>query len=139
MAEIDFNQVYDGVTLALHCAFPKARIHDGEVKQGLSDGDFNVLPITASHAERMGARAWRKSTFDVIYYASRTGGRCECLRIADQIPQAIRTIQTPNGDKVHCLSFETSIEDDVLHCLVSYPHFVYGPDTTGPMESLKIE
>ena len=39
MAEINFNQVYDGVTLALHRAFPKAHIHGGVIKQDLKDGD----------------------------------------------------------------------------------------------------
>ena len=33
MAEINFNQVYDGVTLALHRAFPKAHIHGGVIKR----------------------------------------------------------------------------------------------------------
>lgn len=39
MAEINFNQVYDGVTLALHRAFPKAHIHGGVIKQDLKDGN----------------------------------------------------------------------------------------------------
>ena len=139
MAEIDFNQLYDGVTLALHRFFRSARIHGGKVKQDLQDGDFNVLPITASHTEQMGVRTQRKPMFDVIYYAGRAGGRTECLQIADQLPKVLRTIQTPNGDKVHCLSFETTIEDDVLHCLVGYPHFVYEPISTDPMETLTLE
>lgn len=138
MAEIDFNQIYDGVTLALHRFYPRAKIHGGEVKQDLHDGDFNVLPLTTSHTEQMGSRAKRKPVFDVIYYASRAGGRTECLQIANNLPQVLRIIQTPNGDKVHCLSFETTIEEDVLHCLVGYPHFVYEPDQADPMDHLKI-
>lgn len=125
MAEISFNQVYDGVTLALHRAFPSARIHGGVVKQDLKDGDFNVLPITANHTEQMGARSQRKSVFDVIYYASKCGGRGECLQVADVLPMVLRTIQTPNGDLVHCSFFEITPEDDVLHCMVVYTHFIY--------------
>lgn len=124
MTEIGFNSIYDGVTLALHRSYPTARIHGGEIKQDLADGDFNVLPLTASHAEQMGGRSVRKPVFDVIYYASKAGGRAECLRVADTLPRVLRTVQTPSGDKVHCLSFEVNIEDDVLHCLVGYPHFV---------------
>lgn len=137
MAEIDFNQIYDGVTLALHRFYTGARIHGGEIKQDLHDGDFNVLPITTSHTEQMGIRAKRKPVFDVIYYASRAGGRIECLRIANSLAQVLRTIQTPNGDKVHCSSFETTIEDDVLHCLVGYTHFAYEPKQENPMNNLK--
>lgn len=139
MAEISFNQIYDGVTLALHRFYPKARIHGGEVKQDLQDGDFNVLPLTASHTEQMGKRSKRKPVFDVIYYASKAGGRAECLQVANTLPQVLRTIQTPGGDKVHCLTFETTIEDDVLHCLVGYPHFVYEPENTDPMTNLIID
>ena len=103
MAEINFNQVYDGVTLALHRAFPKAHIHGGVIKQDLKDGDFNVLPITANHTEQMGTRAQHKPVFDVIYYPSSAGGRTESLRVAHQLAYVLRTIQTPNGDKMHCL------------------------------------
>lgn len=139
MAELDFNQVYDGVTLALHLSFPNARIHGGTVKQDLQDGDFNVLPIAANHMEQMGNRAQRNSVFDVIYYPSVVGGRTECLQIAHQLTEVLRIIETPNGDKIHCLSFDTTIEDDALHCLVSYPHFVYAPEHTDLLEKLQIE
>lgn len=139
MAEIDFNQIYDGITRTLHRFYPDARIHGGEVKQDLQDGDFNVLPITANHTEQMGTRALRKLTFDVIYYASKAGGRSECLQVADQLSEILHTIQTPNGDKVHCLSFETTIDDDVLHCIASFPHFVYKPNESDSMNYLKIE
>ncbi len=139
MAEINFNQIYDGVTLALHRFYPKARIHGGEVKQDLCDGDFNVLPLTATHTEQMGKRLKRKPVFDVIYYAGKVGGRAECLQVANSLPQILNTIQTPDGDKVHCLSFETNIEDDVLHCLVGYPHFVYKSEDIERMGDLIIE
>ena len=138
MAEIDFNQVYDSVTLALHRAFPGARIHGGAVKQDLHDGDFCVLPITASHTAQIGTRAQRKAVIDVIYYPSNTGGRVECLQRAHSLPGILGTVQTPNGDKLHCLSFEQSVEDDVLHCIVGYPHFVHEPSAAEAMENLKI-
>lgn len=138
MAEIDYKQVFDGVTLALHNAFPKAHIHGGIVKQNLHNGDFNVLPIAANHAEQMGVRAQRKCAFDVIYYQSDNGGREESLKVAHRLAYALRTIQTPNCDKVHCLSFETTIDDDVLHCLVGYPHFVYAADSADSMEKIEL-
>lgn len=139
MAEINFNQVYDGVTLALHRAFPTSHIHGGNIKQDLKNGDFNVLPITANHTEQMGIRAKHKTVFDVIYYPSTDGGRIESLSVAHRLAYILRTIQTPNGDKVHCLSFDTTIDADVLHCLVGYPYFIYVPGNEDPMENLKIE
>lgn len=139
MAEINYNQIYDGVTLALHRAFPKAMIHGGAVKQDMQAGDYNVLPITTSHTAQMGTRAQRKAMFDVVYYPSDAGGRAECLQRAHSLPGVLGTIQTPNGDKLHCLSFEHTIEDDVLHCIVGYSHFVHELNAADPMDNLKIE
>ena len=138
MAEIDYNQVYDGVSLALHRAFPTVRVHGGTVKQDLKPGDFNVLPIFAGETAQIGPRAQRGITFDVIYYPPDTGSREACLDMQSKLPGVIGTITTPNGDKVHCLKFEGSITDDTLHCVVSYPHFVYSVPSSDAMETLKI-
>jgi len=137
MAELSYNSVFDGVSLALHAAFPAARIHDRTVKQDLIPGDFNVLPISTNHSGQLGARAKRSITFDVIYYPTEAGGRAECLEKAHALPAVLSTITTPGGDKVHCNGFEYTIEDDVLHCVVSYPHFVYSHATEEPMETLQ--
>lgn len=139
MAEISFNQVYDGVTLTLHRAFPKARIHGGSVEQGLKDGDFNVLPLSANHTAEIGSRASRRPLFDVIYYPSRAGGRAECLQIADKLPQILSTITTPNGDVLHCTTFDITIEEDALHATVGYTHFVYTPQEQETMNHLYID
>lgn len=139
MAEISFNQIFDGISLALHTAFPLVLIHGGTVKQDLHPGDFNVLPLTPNQTAQMGSRFQRMITFDVIYYPTDAGGRAECLGIADQLPGVLDTITTPNGDKVHCYKFESNIEDDALHCIVSYKHFAHIETGGDPMETLSIE
>ena len=68
MAEINFNSIYDGVSLALHAAFPAAQVHGGNVKQGLKPGDFNVIMPGAGHAKEVGQRYKRTPTVDVIYF-----------------------------------------------------------------------
>lgn len=137
MAEINYNSIFDGVTLALHRAFPTVQIHGTAVKQDLHPGDFNVLPIKPHHSGQMGTRAQRSLTFDVIYYPTDEGGREECLAKAHLLPQILATISTPQGDKVHGTGFDTNIEDDVLHCIVNYPHFVYKPADGDAMETIK--
>ena len=48
MSEISFNSIFDGVSLAVHAAFPApVQVHGGEVKQGLKPGDFNVTMPTS--------------------------------------------------------------------------------------------
>lgn len=136
MAEISYNSIFDGLTLALHAAFPDAQIHGRTVEQDLHPGAFNVLPITPHHSGQMGIRAKRSLTFDVVYYATENGGREECLSIANTLPQVIGMITTPQGDKVHGSGFEINVEDDVLHCVVSYPHFVYDPSVNDAKETM---
>jgi hypothetical protein len=137
MAEIDFTQIFDGVTLALHRAFPTVNIHGETVDQDLHPGDFNVLPIAPSHTAQMGARAKKAITFDVIYYPTNSGGRSECLERANELPGILGTITTPNGDKVHCYKFEHTIDDEVLHCIVTYQYFVYSSESKDAMETIK--
>ena len=127
MGAVDYNQIFDGISLALHNAYPTAMVHGGTVKQDLNPGDFNVVPITASESAQIGTRSRRSVTFDVIYYPPEIGSREACLEKQHELPDVIGTITTPNGDIIHCLQFDATIEEDAMHCIVSYPHFVYRP------------
>lgn len=137
MTQIDLNQVYDGVTLALHNNFPQAKIYGDTVEQNLSGGDFNVLPVTVTHMPQIGSRVQRKALFDIIYYPVNDGDRTECLKTLDILADVLDIIQTPNGSKVHCLNFESTIEDDILHCIAAYPYFVYSLSREDVMEDIK--
>jgi len=138
VAEINFMAIFDGVTLALHSAFPAANIHGGAVGQDLHPGDFCVVPVAPRHTAAMGKRAKQSIVFDVIYYPTETGGRAECLGIAHTLAGILETITTPNGDKAHCYKQESTIEDDVLHCSVSYTYFAYTASENTPMETLSL-
>lgn len=142
MAALTFNDVFDGVCAALRKAFPDAPIYGGTVKQGITPGAFNVLPITATHDKALGARSKRSANFDVIFYPDDQNGaemRAECLEIALILPEVLNSIPTRAGCNVGCTSFESTITDDVLHCIVKYPHFVYAPNNTDEMETLTIK
>lgn len=138
MAEIDFNQVYNGVTLALHRFFPKSRIHGEDVKQGLKEGDFIVIPIRANSKAEIGSRNQQKAVFDIVYFPTTIGGRTECLMRAGELTEILRTVETPNKDMVHCLSFDFEIEDNTLHCSVEYPFFVFEAREQSKMENISI-
>lgn len=137
MSEINFNSIYDGVSLALHTAFPTATIHGGEVKQGLKAGDFNVLMPGASQTKEVGARYKRAPIIDVIYYPVK--GTAECLDIAQQLSMLLSSIKTPQGDIVHATANEWKVDGCVLHVLLRFDHMVYVPQTPEYMETLKIE
>lgn len=137
MSEISFNSVFDGVSLALHRAFPDRQIHGGEVKQGLEDGDFNVTLPGGSQTPETGPRRRRNVTVDVIYYPRKD--RAECLDMAGQLAALLEDITTPEGDLLHAAECEWTVTGGVLHVLLRYPHFVYTPREDVKMETLDID
>lgn len=138
MPEISFNSIFDGVSLALHAAFPPpTQIHGDEVEQGLKPGDFNVVMSGAGHRPELTGRYKRTPALDVIYYPKE--GRAECYDVADRLTAILESITTPEGDVVHATSCEWAVTDGVLHVLVAYNHFVYSPREEIMMETLKIE
>ena len=138
MSEISFNSIFDGVTLALHAAFPApARIYGDEVKQDLKPGDFNVVMPGAGHNLELTRRYKRTPTLDVIYYPKH--GKAECYDVADRLTTVLESITTPEGDVVHATSCEWTVTGGVLHVLVGYDHFVYKPREEIMMETLEID
>jgi hypothetical protein len=137
MSEINFNSIYDGVSLALHAAFPDVQVHGGEVKQGLIPGDLNVIMPGAGNAKEVGQRYRRTPTVDVIYYPKE--GRAECYDMAHRLTLVLGDITTPQGDLIHARSMDWNVTDDVLHMIVSYDHFVYIQQEQDMMETLTIK
>lgn len=138
MSEISFNSILDGVSLALHAAFPApAQIHGGDVKQGLKAGDFNVVMPGAGHGQEVGQRYKRTPTVDVIYYPRKDNA--ECYDVADQLTAVLESITTPEGDVVHATSCTWNVTDGVLHVLLNYDHFTYRPRDEVMMGELKID
>lgn len=138
MAEISFNSIFDGVSLAIHRAFPPpVQVHGGQVEQGLRPGDFNVVMPGAGHSPQVGSRYRRTPTLDVLYYPRRQGA--ECYEAAHRLTQALAQITTPEGDLLHCTACQWTVTDGVLHLLVGYDHFVLSPQEGEAMEALTIE
>lgn len=137
MSEINFNSIYDGVSLALHAAFPDSKVHGGYTAQGVNPGDFNVVMPGAGQSKEVGNRYRRTPLVDVIYYPA--GGVVDCYDKAHRIVQALWDITTPEGDIIHARSCEWEVTEDVLHVVFQYDHFVHVLQERDLMETLKIE
>lgn len=137
MSEINFNSIFDGVSLALHAAFPASKVHGGDVKQGLSPGDFNVLMLSAGHIREVGQRFRRTPVVDVIYYPA--SGEADCYDMADKLTQLLGSIKTPQGDVVHTASCDWQFGDGVLHVLLRYDHSIFNIQPRDPLEALHIK
>lgn len=138
MSEITFNSVYYGVSLAIRAAFPPpVQIHGGGTKQGIRPGDFNVVMPTTGHTREIGHRYKRTLNVDVIYYPRQ--GVDECYDVAQQLTFILESITTPEGDIIHGTISELTVQDNVLHVLVRYDHYIYIPQEQTAMEILQIE
>lgn len=137
MSEINFNSVYDGVSLALRAAYPDRNIYGGSTEQNVEPGDLNVIMLSSGHIKEVGTRHRRTPILDVIYYSS--GSTAECCDMAHQIVVILQSISTPEGDTLNCTACDWSIEDGVLHIRVGYDHFVYTPIEPDYMETLQIQ
>lgn len=139
MSEINFNSIYDGVSLALHAAFPDRQVHGGEVRQGLKPGDLNVVMPGAAHAKQVGQRYRRTPTVDVLYYPKSNPCFAECNDMADKLTRVLGSIKTPQGDIIHASACDWRVDDGVLHILLEYDHHIYIPQMQEPMETLDIK
>ncbi len=134
---INYNDISQGIALALHGSYPDSHIHHGSVEQGLEKGDFNLVPITANHKKLLGARSSRNVIYDLIYFPE--SGYTDCLTVADTIHQLLETITTPLGNVLHCINFDYAIDEDVLHITLEYPHHVYEPIENESMNTIEEE
>ena len=137
MSELNFNSIYDGVSMALHNAFPDRHVHGGSVAQGLVLGDFNVVMPSAAQTREVGHRFKRSLVVDVIYYPK--DGNTDCYDMAHQLSGVLQSIQTPQGDIIHATSCEWEASGGVLHMLLEYDHFIYVPQEEALMDHLHIE
>lgn len=140
MSKITFNSIYDGVSLLLHHYYPTAQIHGGNVKQGLRDGDFNVIIPISTHTGEMGIRARREPVILIRYYPSDVGGYAECAAIADILTTLLGSITTPEGDVVHGGAMRWEVVDGVMHFIITYRHlvFVAADEQPDEMENMRM-
>jgi len=140
MSEISYNSVFDGISLALHNAYPDREVHASEVTQGLHRGDFAVAVVGGGHTKEVGKRFLRSPIFDVIYFPMAEGvmRSSECLEIASFVTLLLGSITTPEGDVIHGQVKDWTITDGVLHIPVQYNHHIYLTDDVENMETLTI-
>ncbi len=104
MAEISVKSVFLGITSALHRAFPDSKIHTRPVKQGLSDGDIQIISLVEDSGEETAERCKRSLSAVVVYYPCVSCGISMCAEIGEKIKKALSKIETSDGDILFGLS-----------------------------------
>lgn len=125
--ELTFEQVRDGIILALNSAYPNTNVRSDRAPQSVNDGEFNVVLVTTRTPSHL-MDAWLHSvTFDVVYYVDRSESAIDdMMRVATDLPLLLETITTPSGAKIHPVgSVEpTPMDDGTLHTVVRYDYHV---------------
>lgn len=122
MNKISFKEMYDAVSRKIKTAYPQKKIYSSSIHQNLDDGNFNLIPVSATITSQIGNRVQIKVTFDCLYYCESYE---EMLDIAHDLPLTLSKVKTTSGDVIHGLLNDPTTEfaDDVLHCIVSYECF----------------
>ncbi|MBQ6092994.1 MAG: hypothetical protein IJL00_04915 [Clostridia bacterium] len=124
--ELTFEQVRDGIIMALHRAYPDAAVHSDRTLQNVVEGAFNVVFLPPRTPAHLGDVWLHSVTFDVVYYADSNSITDDMMSVATDLPLLLETITTPSGVKLHPAgSVEpTPMDDDTLHTIVRYDYHV---------------
>ncbi len=125
MAEVSTKLILDGISLALHGAFPSSKIVCENIKQGLYDGDMLITLISANERDDIANRKNRYTSFDIAYFGASHEANIEAV---DGIISALRIITLPGGDRIRGTNLSTAHIDDVMHVTVSYDYRAYTPE-----------
>lgn len=89
MNNITLKQVYDALTRKISKVYPQKEIYGSSVHQNLDEGDFNVIPISATITGQMGDRVQIKALFDCLYYSEDYEN---LLDISEGLPLAVKAM-----------------------------------------------
>ena len=130
MAKISLSSVLDGITLALHEAFPDTKIHGDTVTQNLADGDIQVVGFISGFADEPAEREKATVNVTVAYYPSAEGGICECISAGEKMKKALGMIKTPEGDIIPGLSPSLDIGNGDSPVILSIKYIYFARDMT---------
>lgn len=137
MAQIDTQAIIDAITLKLRTEYPNAVIDHEDAPQGITPGAILVNLTNAGQSQLNPHRFHRSPQFDVLYFSDNSNA--DCAAVADNLCMVLETVTTPAGDVLHGSGMTWSVEDFVLHFLVSYNHNVIRPTERITMENLKFQ
>lgn len=121
MTECRISDLYDGLTRAVHNAFPNANVYETFPEQGLLPGDFCCELVSAAmvHPTRNWNSTQTTAVFEVVYVPAETVMRD--IGVADTLLPALAEITLDSGAVVRGTGIETAYTDDaVLRTVVQY-------------------
>jgi hypothetical protein len=134
------NSVLEAISKKLNLEFGDTyKIHDEQVKQGLTEPCFFIMLLNPAQTQVIGKRYFRTQPFDIHYFPSTADKNTEMNDVADRLNDAMEFITLDNGDKLHGTSINHQIVDGVLHFFVNYNFYVRKDEPVADyMENVKV-
>ena len=120
MAAIDYNAVFDAVSLKLRELYPTSAIYDSPVEQNLDNGDIVILPITPDDKEEMSKRHRQSLTVDITVFFNADESVAVCLTAAHKLLSELKLVETTGGDRLHGKVIDSNVEDNIVHIVMKY-------------------
>lgn len=111
------NKILDGITVKLDDIFGYP-IYTDNVEQGFKPPCFFVRNLNIDTSPQLCTRQKRDALFDLSFFPNE--GRRQMHEIEDSFFNNFDLIALADGEMVYGINMRTEIEDDVLHCFVSY-------------------
>lgn len=135
------NKIVDGISVKLNQSFGDGfQIYfDEDVKQGLTEPCFFILPLNISQGNMIGSRKFRSNPFDIHYFPEVNGSNLELQTMASNLYAALSNITLIDGDIVNGSNLHHEVIDGILHFFVNFNMFIrFVEDEVDPMETVEI-
>lgn len=133
------SDIVNGITAALHAAFPEGRIYPEDVRQGLREPCFLIRCIDPSEVPIAGGRYWRNNLFTVKYIPlDGTHANDECYTVQDKLFRVLEYISVA-GKLKRGTGMHGEIIDGILHFYINYNQIVRKIKQADTMDELRLE
>lgn len=115
--------------------------HMEEIKQGLQEPCFFLMPMAPTDRHFFGNRHYRQHGFLIQYFPeNETGLRRECYAVAEKLMQCLEWITLEGEERpIRGTNLHYQIVDDVLQFFVDYDFFVRKIPQGGTEETALME
>lgn len=134
------NKIVEGIAKQIRLAFPAGEysVYTEQIKQGLKEPCFFILPLTVTPAQLIGNRSRHNNSFDIHYFPLEKKNKDMNEAIVKLI-DVLECIEV-DGNLIRATKMNTEKQDGILHFFVQYSMLVKKEaPTEPPMEEVKIE
>ncbi|MBP1737534.1 MAG: hypothetical protein H6Q60_1415 [Oscillospiraceae bacterium] len=134
------SQIKNGLLSTLTETFPNYPAKGEGISQGLDPPVFYVAATSARQSKELGCRRRRTAEFDVQYLPADSTTKNDALyEMGETLLELFEYVETVDGT-LRPVSLGYEIEDEVLHCRLSFQWFVrLASETPATIANIELE